>query len=342
MSLRTIFGQNNYKPPINFANPTITKLYANDATAGDYFGTSVALNADGTIALIGAYMAGGTGAVYVFTRQGSTWTQQQKLFASDKTANAYFGISVALNDSGDTALIGASGAGGKGKTYYFKRTNATWTETQSFVSSDLASGDSFGEALSIDGDGLNAVISSPGLGGKGAVYHFSRSGNTWTQQSKITSTLTQTGDHFGGGCYINAAADTILVGAVFDNSKTTAAGAVYVFLRTGSVWTYQQRFTPSDALANDWFGNDFGADNQLSKILISAHGSDAKGTDMGAVYVYNRTYNTYTVERKLLCPDPIKYFGAAVAMSHDGAWAMISGSFNTDKGAGAGAVYLYS
>ncbi|XCN73905.1 MAG: FG-GAP repeat protein [Candidatus Electrothrix aestuarii] len=84
------------------------KLTASDSATNDLFGGSVVV--DGDTALVGAYQNddGGTdsGSAYVFTRNGTTWTQQQKLTAPDETAEDRFGVFVSL--SGDTALIGAN------------------------------------------------------------------------------------------------------------------------------------------------------------------------------------------------------------------------------------------
>ena len=86
------------------------KLIASDAASGDFFGISVSLSSDGNTALVGAYgKSFQTGAAYIFTRSGSTWTQQQKLLASDAATNDYFGTSVSLSSDGNTALVGAFG-----------------------------------------------------------------------------------------------------------------------------------------------------------------------------------------------------------------------------------------
>jgi hypothetical protein len=82
-------------------------LLANDGDGGDQFGAAVAL--DGDTALVGApnnaVTVGGQGAAYIFTRNGTSWTQRQRLLASDIAPDDHFGNAVAL--SGDKALIGA-------------------------------------------------------------------------------------------------------------------------------------------------------------------------------------------------------------------------------------------
>ena len=83
------------------------KLTASDGVTGDRFGWSVSLSSDGNVAVIGEYGDERRGSAYVFTRSGSSWTQQAKLTASDRAANDLFGWSVAISGDGITAMIGA-------------------------------------------------------------------------------------------------------------------------------------------------------------------------------------------------------------------------------------------
>ncbi|MDV7390622.1 FG-GAP repeat protein, partial [Arthrospira platensis SPKY1] len=82
-------------------------MLASDYASGDVFGISVALSSDGNTLAVGADLedtspASNNGAVYIFTRSGSTWTQQAKLLASDYASNEQFGYSVALSSDGNT------------------------------------------------------------------------------------------------------------------------------------------------------------------------------------------------------------------------------------------------
>jgi hypothetical protein len=129
------------------------KLTASDGAPGDEFGISVALS--GTTAIVGAY--GGksfTGAAYVFTNSGSTWTQQAKLTASDGAANNDFGFSVAL--SGSTAVVGAFGnSSGIGAAYMFTRSGTTWSQQAKLT----ASGGGFGNSVTLSGS--TALVGAP-------------------------------------------------------------------------------------------------------------------------------------------------------------------------------------
>jgi hypothetical protein len=119
------------------ATPTaheVAKLLASDGAELDLFGASVAV--DGDTAVIGAYSdENTTGAAYVFVRSGGVWSEQQKLTASDGTAEDVFGIAGAID--GDTIFIGASEnddlGEASGSVYVFVRNAGAWIEQQQLM-----------------------------------------------------------------------------------------------------------------------------------------------------------------------------------------------------------------
>src|SRR5262249_48052204 len=137
----------------------------------------------------------GTGAAYVFTRSGTTWTEQPKLTASDGANSDLFGAAVAVN--GDTAIVGAYQKNAQtGAAYIFTRSGTTWTEQQALTASDGAGGDVFGYSVSVSGD--TAIVGAYTKNtGRGAAYVFTRSGITWTEQQKLTASDAATFDYFG-------------------------------------------------------------------------------------------------------------------------------------------------
>jgi len=179
------------------------KVTASDGAPGDTFGFSVAISGD--TAIIGANedTIGGNadqGSAYVFTRSGSTWTQQQKLTASDGAAGDFFGNSVAI--SVDTVIVGANldtvGANAtQGSAYVFTRSGSTWTEQQKLTASDGAAFDLFGSSVAIDGDTAIVGAFADTVGANGSqssayVFAFVTSTPTATATSTATSTPTST------------------------------------------------------------------------------------------------------------------------------------------------------
>jgi FG-GAP repeat len=198
------------------------------SAAGDQFGDSVSLSSDGSTALVGAPDAStAAGTAYVFTRSGTTWTQQQQINAAIPAGGDMFGSSVSLSGDATTALIGTDGAGtNKGTAYVFTH-GATWTQQAQISAADGATGDQFGASVSLDGNGNTAVVGAPQRSSlSGAAYIFSRSGTTWTQAQELTAGDAAADHLFGKSVATSTDGNTILIG---EDSKSTA-GAAYFFV----------------------------------------------------------------------------------------------------------------
>ena len=154
------------------------------------------------------------GAAYVFTRSGTTWTEQQKLTAPDGGANDLFGTSVAIDV--DTLVAGAPAGGttDSGAAYVFTRSGTDWTPQAKLTASDGAAGDQFGLSVGIEGD--TAVVGSPiaRVGAnlaRGAAYVFTRDGTIWNEFQKLVASDGAVGDLFGFSVAIDG--NTIVAGA---------------------------------------------------------------------------------------------------------------------------------
>jgi len=115
------------------------KIVPSDSEAHAYFGAACAISSDGTRAIVGAYADDATGgadsgAAYVFTRSGTSWSEEQKLVPSDSEASGWFGWSCSISSDGTRAIVGAhlddaTGGADSGAAYFFQRTYAGWVET---------------------------------------------------------------------------------------------------------------------------------------------------------------------------------------------------------------------
>lgn len=291
------------------------KLIANESTAGR-FGESVALSSDGNTALVGAY---GTtvnghayqGAVYVYTRTGTIWTQQTKLTADDGAEDDQFGISVALSSNGNKALLGAWGANvnghdGQGAAYLFTRTGTIWTQQTKLTASDGAAYDSFGTSVALNSDGNTALVGAweatvNSHSSQGAAYVFTQTGLSWSQQTKLTASDGAANDSFGTSVTLNNDGNTALVGTYNGNtSGYNVPGKAYVFTRSSTIWSQQTKLTASDGAANDYFGYSVALNSDGNQALLGAWGANLNGwTQHGAAYVYTRSGITWGHEAKL-------------------------------------------
>ena len=285
------------------------KLTASDGIVGDQFGMSVALS--GNTAVVGArYQNGWIGAAYVFVRNGTSWTQQAKLTASDGTPLDYFGQSVAV--SGDTAVVGAWGKDGDtGVAYVFVRNGTAWTQQAKLTASDRQGGDYFGYSVAVSGD--TAVAGAEWeYASSGAVYVFVRSGSSWAEQAKFT--VTRAGNEYLGDS-VAVDGDTVLAGAHGDYAWT---GAAYVFVRNGTVWTEQAKLTASDGAANDVAGISVALDADTAQV-----GAPGNNGATGAAYIFLRNGTNWTQQAKLTASGGVAgdQFGASAALSGDRAVA---------------------
>lgn len=258
------------------------KLTASDATAGDRFGTSVAISGDTVV--IGAGEADGvgvdSGAAYIFTRAGTIWSEETKLTAADAAEGDSFGHYVAI--SGDTALMAAQYDDDKGNNsgsaYLFIRNSAAvacaetasidpWCQQAKITASDGAEGDWFGGRVALSAD--TALVGAPfGTGiesGTGAAYIFTRSGASWSEQAKLIAADGNAGDTFGFGLALSG--DTAIISSDGDSDLYDSAGSAYVFIRSSGVWDEQQpKLVASDGAADEFFSWGIGVSGDTAVI----------------------------------------------------------------------------
>ncbi|MFN0277176.1 MAG: choice-of-anchor V domain-containing protein [Pyrinomonadaceae bacterium] len=322
------------------------KLTASDGVAGDRFGVSVAISGDTVV--VGAdapTSAGGTGAgsAYVFTRSGTVWTQQQKLTASDGGTNDEFGDSVSI--SGDTVVVGApfddtASGTNAGSAYVYTRSGTVWTEQQKLTASDAAADDLFGLSVALSGDTVVAgVYADDDVGfNSGSAWVFTRSGTVWSEQQKLTASDGAIGDDFGISVAISG--ETVVVGSSFDDNVGFSSGSAYVFTRSGTVWSEQQKLTASDAAAGDEFGVTVSVSGDT--VVVGSRLDDtAGGVNAGSAYVFTRSAVVWSEQQKLTASDgAADDFFNRVAISGD---TIIVGSFfdDTPAGSNAGSAYIF-
>jgi hypothetical protein len=161
-------------------------LTSSDIQPVDFFGNDVAISGDTIV--VGSHQddspATEAGGVYVFTWNGATWTQTQKLVAPDAAVNRRLGNSVALD--GDHIIAGAPGTGGG--AYFFERISGVWTFIQKLSPPIPAEISSFGDTVALRGE--SAVISGIGpLSGTDAdsIYFYRLSGGAWNLYGRFSS-----------------------------------------------------------------------------------------------------------------------------------------------------------
>ncbi len=211
----------------------------------DGFGRSVALSSDGSRALIGApYGDGSAGRVHVFSRTGTTWTEEAILSPSGAAPEQVFGLSVALSSDATRALVGATGDEAIGSVRAFARIDTSWVEEATLRASDGAPGDAFGWSVALTSDAARAVVgvllddTDDISSNTGTARVFLRTGTTWIEETTLRAVNGRGDDHMGSSVAVSSNGRVAVVGVTGDDpGRIEAAGSARVFLRTGTTWT---------------------------------------------------------------------------------------------------------
>jgi hypothetical protein len=323
-----------------------SQLSATPSGEGELLGYSVAVSGDGNTAIVGARYGA---AAWVFTRSGSTWTQQGPVLTINEedagsgeacgaeAAECGFGHSVAVSADGNTAIVGApTDHSEDGAAFVFTRTNGEWSQHAEELSGGEAESGigRFGAAVALSADGNTALVGAPGNHAHhGAAWVFTRSGGSWAQPGFEVTGGPEVSGAGGFGCSValSADGDTALVGARFD----AVGGAAWVFAREGSRWEQQGRkLTGGGEVGIGRFGDSVALSAFGNTALIGGP-TDAEG--VGAAWVFTRAPDTIWEQQgsKLTAGDELGegHFGSSVALSGDGEVALIGAPQDAQAGA---------
>ena len=365
-------------------------LKASNADAGDEFGTSLALSNDGNTLAVGAESeesaakgvngnqtdnsVAGAGAAYVFTRDAGVWSQEAYVKASNtgQAEGDEFGYSVALSGDAGTLAVGAhsehSAATGidgdqndhsldaSGAVYLFTRNGHLWSQ-QAYVKpwNTTTRAALFGYSVALNANGKTMAVGAyDENGGRGALYIFARSGDTWTQQTRLQASNAESNDQMTSSLAISADGNTIAAGAYDEESFLTgvqpptagaqdeplrvpgadplSTGAAYVFVRTGNTWTQQAYIKATNAHKYDQFGWAIALSSDGNTLAVGAHFESGAATGLngnqsdhsaefaGAAYVYTRSGTTWSPAAYVKAPNAQANaeFGLSVALNNDG------------------------
>ena len=265
-----------------------------------------------------------------------TINEHTQLLASDGSADDAFGNAVGV--SGDTIVLGAPGdteAGANaGAAYTFDRAGSTWTQGQKLFAGNTVGWAFFGTSTAIEGSTL--AIGSHGQDtNRGEVYVFTR-GATWSLEDNLRAGDEETGNDFGSSVALSG--DTIVAGAGAADFQGNNSGAAYVFVRSGTTWSQQQKLLPAEVVADDQFGASVSISGDT--LVVGAPTHDAPGADSGAAWIYTRSGMTWSLQQKLAPGPALSQFGSAVSVSGD--TAIIGATEDDSAASNAGAAYVYT
>lgn len=334
-------------------NDAVGYLKASNTSANQEFGTSVALSADGNTLAVGTPLesdsasginqpnhdsaAAGSGAVYVFVRDGQAWVQQAFVKAGKSEAGDGFGTSVALSADGNTLVVGAPG------------------ESSSRL-------------------GINQTDTEAGTPRSGALYVFGRAAGSWTQQAFIKAFNNGPNHALGSSVAISADGHTVaggapgessnltgeykIAGAPFGNLGAPASGAVYTYRWIDAAWDTGLYIKASNPGTNDRFGSALAWSGDGQTLAVGAPGEASSATGLnglqgddsapnsGAAYLFTAITPASPTAPDLQQTAYVKAatttagdaFGTAVALSHNGATLGVS----APQEGGSGAAYVFA
>ena len=345
--------------------PSIGTTTTGSTNAYARVGSSVAI--DGDTLVVGGW--GFSGHVWVFTRSGNTWTEQQQLVASDQANGDEFGYAVDI--SGDTIIIGArqeeADGTNHGSVYIFNRSGTTWSQESKLYPSNLgglnASSNTssvyFGADVAIDGDDIIIGMPNYDVGtdlNRGASVTARRTGTTVTNTLGVNQWSTRNTTGGGGGDntgeYVDICKDSNgkPVIAISMNKRDTYASdagyiAIYKMNSNNTLYSYEGALVPSDIQASDRVGRpDLDYSNGSYTLAVGVPYEDTGGTSAGAVYIFTSTTGesgTWSQQQKIQASSTgaSDFFGISVSVN--GNTLVVGAHRDDDTVTNAGAIYIF-
>jgi hypothetical protein len=306
------------------------RLAAPDSTAGDQFGTSVALSDGGNTLAVGAPFANHqNGVVYVYERSNGVWTLQREIFAPSVQAGQAFGYAVGLDH--DRLVVGAAqrdqgSVVAAGAAYVYDRAGAIWGAPTALPTPSPGPDEAFGAAVAVAG---NTVVVSAALKHVGAAHDvgeawvYTLNAGGWTLTEPLLALDGQAGDKFGTALAVSVQGSTrtLVVGAAAADvaSGPVDPGAAYVFTSTGGSFTQTQKLTANDPTAFGLFGYSVAIWRQ--RVVVGAPQASVDGAQQGAAYVFDASSGSQTAELTAATGNVDDNFGESVAVF--GAYALV-------------------
>ena len=221
--------------------------------------------------------------MFVFERNGTSWSQTAKLTFDEPASSDWYGISVDIDR--DTLVVGFSTIDSGGLVDVYVRNGTNWVRQARLTGSDTKPFDFFGCSVAVSGDTL--VVGAYHAGdylGSGAAYVFQRNGTTWTQIKRLVARDGAESDHLGWSVAINETATMIVAGALHDDSYPYGKGAAYVFFRSPTGWHDYVKLVASDTFTDRRLGQVVAISG--TTVLAGVFQDHEMGYRAGAAYLY--------------------------------------------------------
>ncbi|KGJ94848.1 LruC domain-containing protein [Colwellia psychrerythraea] len=302
------------------------------------FGNAVSISGELLVISAEKKQNGKHGVAYVYQRQGDTWLQQAELISVNSSSNDKFASTISISEN--YIAIGSPGfsANNSGAVHIFKSTTSGWVEDIVITPISSFKSANFGASLMLAGEYLIIGDDDHGRAHEGTGYIYRREDDLWSLQASLKGGDITKSANFATSVAISK--DYAIIGAKSENNplikKHKKSGAVYVYKRTGKLWSSQAKLLASDAQQGDNFG---------SSVAISADhlliGAESNNSSRGSTYLFQNINDVWTEVFKFEADDAIQQdnFGHAIAIAQD---YIVIGAHNKSVANGTeGVSYLY-
>ncbi|MBF0622121.1 MAG: tandem-95 repeat protein, partial [Magnetococcales bacterium] len=308
-----------------------------------YYGSSAALNEIQAYGQSQVTVANLTGAVYLYEMDDSgSWSETEALVPSAAEAGDDIGQAVAV--SGDVALISATGDDDQGSNagaayLYTKQTDGSWTQTTKLTASDGSAGESFGNALDVDG--TTAVVGAVSANTTGAVYLFEKASETsWTESEIVAPSDLIASDQFGYAVALDGTRMIVSAPGQDGADDTPSAGAAYIFeQQENGSWSQVAKLVADVLINGDGLGYRVALSGGLA--VLTTPSGDANGTDKGAAYVFERLSDGSWDQTAILADPDASGIGFGDDVAIKGNTIIVSDSRDDTGGADKGSIYFF-
>lgn len=255
-----------------------------------------------------------------------TKISEEKVLASDGSATSFYGASTAVTSS--DLLVGAYGKNGyNGGVYFYEWSGSDWTPNGTITAPGL---ESLGQVVRMVGN--TAVMSARGEASMGmntgAAYVYTKSDGSWTQEAKIQAPVGDKSENHYFAETLDFDGNTLAIQAKYDSEAgAERAGAIYVYTRTGSVWSLEDKLMPNDPVSNGFFG---------WSIAVSGDTLIASQKNTKSFYVFKRTTGTWSQVAKVTNASATNNFGTSLALENG---VLVVGDISGDGSIGKAYVY---
>jgi FG-GAP repeat len=318
-------------------------LMGSDTQPGDLFGSALGMNRGRLLvgSFFGTVNGQHQGSAFVFNRNGATWTEETKLWATDVNTGTGFGTSVAID--GAVIVCGAPSdnqtGNPAGAAYVYRRSGGAWTLEAKLVPGDILPNEEFGEAVAVHDEVI--VVGArrdDDLGlDSGSVYVYRHQSSGWSQEAKLHASDGSANDWFGEEVAVWD--DLICVGAPYHGINDD--GEAYVFRHSSGGWTEEASLHDVSNTSNIYFGSAVAVRSEY--ILVGGPQEFLHNHASGNALGFRHGPNGWYQDARFVGSDPANndQFGAAVCLGDE---ELVVGAYNKSLSGmpGVGAAYVFT